>query len=238
MVGPNEDSLLTATTGTIMDPDVISALAAWQWGMADTSDGTYANIDGATAATFTPLQEHVGKFLQACGAFLDNTGALEILCWNSVAAVANVNDAPTATDNTIMVSNTADADNPYKFSASAFAFADEEDGDSLASVTIVTLPTTGTLSLNGTALSAVPESPITAAQLEAGALTYYPAADQQPTDPSAAAYDSFTFRVTDDGDQPDADTDTTSANAATMSIRLAVGHLRLRLRLFLEGPLR
>ena len=115
----------------------------------------------------------MGNALRVCASFTDDRGGMENLCLTTMP-VANVNDKPMATANSILVPAATDADDPYEFSAGDFTFTDDEDGDSLASVTIVTLPATGTLSLDGTALSAVPESPITAAQLGAGALTYYP----------------------------------------------------------------
>jgi flagellar biosynthesis GTPase FlhF len=38
---------------------------SYQWQSADTSDGTYADISGATSATYTPRGSVVGKFLRA-----------------------------------------------------------------------------------------------------------------------------------------------------------------------------
>ncbi len=85
---PREDSPLTADIGTIEDDNGITDIApAWQWQQGDTADGSFANIAGATAATFTPMQAHVGKFLRVCGTFDDDAGNSETRCWTSVAAV-------------------------------------------------------------------------------------------------------------------------------------------------------
>ena len=62
--------------------------------------------------------------------------------------VTAVNDAPTASDNTV----TTTEDNNHTFAASEFGFTDV-DGDSLDHVTIATLPSTGTLYLSGVAVS-------------------------------------------------------------------------------------
>ena len=50
-----------------------------------------------------------------------------------------VNDAPTASDNSV----TIEEDATKSFSAAEFGFADIDDGDSLHHITIATLPTTG-----------------------------------------------------------------------------------------------
>ena len=61
-----------------------------------------------------------------------------------------VNDAPTASDNSV----TIEEDATKSFSAAEFGFADIDDGDSLHHITIATLPTTGTLTLSGATVSA------------------------------------------------------------------------------------
>ena len=216
MVGPNEDSLLTATRGTIADPDGISNFnPSWVWRQSDTADGDFTGIvDAARTPTFTPLQAQVGKFLQTCAVFFDDTSNDEVSCWTSAAAVANVNDAPTATSNTVTVKTNRTSSNPHTFSASDFPFADEEDGDMLASVIIKTLPTNGTLSVDGTELtsSTVPK---TVHLADIGTIGYWPAASQSDT----TGYATFTFNVIDDGS--DGTGNKTSTNDATMTIDIA-----------------
>ena len=95
-VGPNEDSLLTAARGTIMDDDGIATFTpSWAWHVGDSADGDFMAIAAATGATFRPLQTHVGKFIRVCASFDDDDSNRETRCWTSAAAVANVNDDPT-----------------------------------------------------------------------------------------------------------------------------------------------
>ena len=80
--------------------------------------------------------------------------------------VTPVNDAPTAADNTV----TTAEDTAHTFSAGEFNFADI-DGDSLAHVTIATLPDAGTLTLDGNAVSAGDDI----AEADIGNLVFTPA---------------------------------------------------------------
>ncbi len=225
---PTEDSAITANGGNgstaIDDTDGLGTFS-WQWSAADTNGGDYANISGATNAAFTPGDDQVGKFLRVCASFMDMaaTPNMEERCLQITAAVANINDAPVArrSNTAIGVSVNANAADPYVFEATDFPFNDV-DKDMLASVIIENLPSRnfGTLALNGTALTAKPTSPITVAQLDAGALTYYPIPNQEPSDPddTGIIYTSFNFKVTDDGS--DGTDNKTSVNFASVNIRL------------------
>ena len=112
-----------------------------------------------------------------------------------IAAVAQIvvrvngtlttNDAPTADDNTV----TTDAGTAYTFTATDFGFADA-DGDTLASVKIVIVPTPGTLALDGTAVLA--DAVVTKAQIDGGMLIFTPVAGA-----SGNGYASFDFKVND-----------------------------------------
>ncbi len=231
IIAPTEDSAITANGGSgstaIADTDGLGTFS-WQWSAADTNGGDYADIAMATNAAFTPGDDEVGKFLRVCASFRDNAGNNEERCLPIATAVANINDKPVPVANTISVSTTADADNPYVFSADDFPFTDV-DGDMLAGIEIAALPgrdstagpgSPGTLALNGTALTAVPASTITVAQLEAGALTYYPPEGEQPTNPNDpfARLAFFGFDVVDDGS--DGNTNNVSNVGRTIDIRL------------------
>ena len=96
------------------------------------------------------------------------------------------NTAPTAADNTV----TTGEDRPYTFMADDFGFADTDTGDTLASVTIVTVPAAGTLALDGTAVLAA--AVVTKAQIDGDMLTFTPALDAH-----GAPYTTFTFTVND-----------------------------------------
>ena len=104
--------------------------------------------------------------------------------------VTPVNDAPSGADNTV----TTLEDTDYTFAAADFGFSDATDNppNAFLAVTITTLPTAGTLTDNGTAVTA--GQSITVADITAGLLKFTPAANANGT-----AYASFTFQVQDDG---------------------------------------
>ena len=112
---------------------------------------------------------------------------------------ASANTAPTAANNTV----TTGEDRAYAFEADDFGFDDDDTGDTLASVTIVTVPAAGTLALDGTAVLA--DDVVTKAQIDGDMLTFTPARDAHG-DP----YTTFTFTVNDGTDD--------SASAYTMTI--------------------
>ena len=116
---------------------------------------------------------------------------------------ANIHSAPTAADGTI----TIDEDQVYAFCPCPFGFSDG-DGDGFAALIVVTLPTAGTLTYDdGSGPVAVTAGQsISVADILSGFLIYTPAAEQ-----SGVGYDSFTFKVQDNGGTAGggADTDTT-----------------------------
>ena len=99
--------------------------------------------------------------------------------------VTNVNEAPASANHTVNTDEDAD----YTFSLSDFAFSDP-DGDVMASVKITSLETAGSLKLSGADVTL--NQDITKADLDAGNLTFAPAADA-----NGAGYDSFDFSVSD-----------------------------------------
>ncbi len=177
MDGPNEDSVLTVAQGTIADDDGITTFTpTWAWYEADAPasgtpmDSAYSAIAGATAAAFTPLQEHVGKFLRVCAAFEDDDGNDETRCWTSVAAVANTNDVnslPSSVD--FAIGRTS------RFRLSDFRHEDEEGDDYeidtliLTEVPVRALRANGRINL-GSTISLFPRDFAS----NSGALTYTP----------------------------------------------------------------
>ncbi|TLU81707.1 MAG: hypothetical protein FDX30_12260, partial [Chlorobium sp.] len=101
--------------------------------------------------------------------------------------VTPVNDAPTGSDKSVTILE----DGSYTFAAADFGFSDS-DGNTLQAVKITTLPVTGSLTLDGIAVSA--GQFVSAADLSSGKLLYTPAADA-----SGSPYGSFTFQVQDNG---------------------------------------
>ena len=101
--------------------------------------------------------------------------------------VTNVNEAPNGSDKSLVTNKNTQ----LIISAADFGFSDP-DGNALNRVRITTLPATGTLKLNGTAVTA--GDFITKADLDANKLTFDPVAGT-----SGALYTTFTFQVEDDG---------------------------------------
>ena len=95
--------------------------------------------------------------------------------------LTDVNDAPTGTDGAVSLPE----DGSHSFSVADFGFADSE-GDTLNSIRIESLPTEGTLTLNGVAVN----EGITIKTPEFPNLVYTPAADFNGSD-------SFNFTVED-----------------------------------------
>ncbi|WP_206077394.1 Ig-like domain-containing protein, partial [Mesorhizobium sp. GR13] len=102
--------------------------------------------------------------------------------------VTSINDAPAGADKTI----TTNEDTAYTFAAADFGFSDPNDSPANAfqDVIITTLPASGTLLLNGVAVTA--GQVITVAQIPT--LTWTP-----PANGNGTAVSSFTFQVRDNG---------------------------------------
>nr|MDJ0945407.1 cadherin domain-containing protein [Kiloniellales bacterium] len=99
--------------------------------------------------------------------------------------VSYLNEPPVSNDSTV----STDEDTTVTFGLSDFGYSDAE-GDAIVEVEVSTLPSEGSLLLNGVAVGAGDR--IAAADINAGNLTFQPAADSD-ADPS------FTFRVSDGG---------------------------------------
>ncbi len=148
-----------------------------------------ANKNGAAYASFMfQLQDDGGT--ASGGVNLDQSP-------NKITInVTSVNDAPSGADATVYIPH----DTSYTFSASDFGFSDSNDSpaNTLQSVTITTTPATGSLSLNGTPVTA--GQSISVSDLTAGLLTFTPASGVVPTSGTIlSGYASFTFQVRDNG---------------------------------------
>ncbi len=115
---------------------------------------------------------------------------------------AYVNGAPVGTSNTVI----APENGSYTFAAADFGFSDPNDSpaNNFQAVEITTLPSAGTLTDNGAAVSA--GQYVSVSDISAGYLVFTPAANAYGT-----PYDGFTFQVQDDGGTANggADTDPT-----------------------------
>ena len=118
--------------------------------------------------------------------------------------VAGRNDAPTSTDEVIDLNE----DSTYSFNTSDFGFTDGDTGDTLQSIRIDSLPSAGTLQLNGAA--------VTQGQIidvaDIGSLTFRPAQDA-----SGNNYTSLTFSVADQAGQFSATPNTLDFNVTPVA---------------------
>jgi Ca2+-binding RTX toxin-like protein len=91
---PTEGQTLTVSTDLITDPDGTSgANFTFQW-QQTTAGGVFVNIDGATAASFTPNDGQVGRQIRVITTFTDDNGHEETVISAPTQPTANVNDAP------------------------------------------------------------------------------------------------------------------------------------------------
>ena len=98
--------------------------------------------------TFTPLKDGNGVGYDSFQ-FTVNDGIADSLVPSTLTIdVTAVNDLPTATDNTV----TATEDTAFVFALADFGFSDVET-DQLQSITVTTLNSTGTLLLDGSAVT-------------------------------------------------------------------------------------
>ena len=204
----DEDVPITATTRGLLDANGIdAATVAWQWQVADAADGAYSPIAGANAATFTPLQAQVGRFVRICARFTDGDGNAEgPLCSVPAAAIANVDDAPVAADATLHVPWTADSNNPFRFNPAHFGVTDE-DGDALDFIVITRVPAQGMLRFGSTVIS-VGDVPLRVPNgIELYDLSWHPPQVQS----ASAGYDSLAWNANSGG---------RASNEATLTIDL------------------
>ena len=137
-----------------------------------------ADLNGNGLATFTFQVQDDG------GIDLDQSA-------NSITIdVTALNDAPEGTDKTI----TTDEDTDFTFATTDFGFTDPVESDALLAVKItsLSLPGTGTLTLNSIAV--VAGQFLSAIDIAANKLVYTP-----PADLNGNGLATFTFQVQDDG---------------------------------------
>ncbi|TAK87025.1 MAG: tandem-95 repeat protein, partial [Aquabacterium sp.] len=130
---------------------------------------------------------------------------------NYTVNLLNINDAPVGTAHTV----TTLEDTPYVFGTSDFGFTDPSDPstNTLLAVKITAVPASGSLTLNGAAVSA--NDVIQASDIAAGKLQFTAAANAHGT-----GYASFDFKVQDDGGTAHGGADMDAA-ARTMTIDVA-----------------
>ena len=184
-----------------------------------TLTGSIAEINTALSSlTYAPNADYNGPdTLTVTTNDLGNTGIDPGVTGNGTSeqdvdtvaiTVNSVNDAPSGADDTITILE----DQTHTFATADFGFTDAADDNSLLAVRITSLPTAGTLTLDGGAVST--GDFISAADIADGKLLFAPVADA-----NGAGYSSFTFQVQDNGTTANggADLDQT-ANTITFDI--------------------
>ncbi|MCY4502996.1 MAG: tandem-95 repeat protein, partial [Alphaproteobacteria bacterium] len=186
---------LTADVSGIEDPDGLTNPGfSYDWLRVD-EEGTVRDFVGSED-TYTATLDDAGWRLRVRVAFSDDGFAYTELTSEPSGAVrrsAAANNAPTSGDRTV----TTDEDVAYSFAETDFPFADRDAIDSLESVTIVTLPGAGALTLDaddpaGVATAVSAGDAIPAADIGAGKLKFTPGANG-----NGQPYASFAFKVSD-----------------------------------------
>ena len=133
---------------------------------------TTSTSEDATPATgWSIANNYESRHASSTGSFTTFTGfAFKIRVNGTTGGTTPTNTAPTAANNTV----TTDEDMAYTFEADDFGFADTDAGAALASVKIVTLPTPGTLALDGTDVTL--KQVVTKAQIDGDMLIFTPVA--------------------------------------------------------------
>ena len=180
---------LTADTSNIVDADgLTSPNYRYQWIRVD----GFAETNLGTASTHVVTTADQGKKLKVEVTLTDddsNTATLEAETGTVSANAAptgtvSANAAPTSADRTV----TMDEDTSHTFGSMDFAFADTDTDDGLVSVKVVTLPGSGSLALDGAAVTAND----VVAVADISKLKYTP-----PANAHGSGYASFTFKVSD-----------------------------------------
>src|SRR5262249_15095296 len=138
-----------------------------QLGGVNVKAGDVISAGSITSLTFVPNTD-----VTTTGSFsfsvTDTTGNI-----TSAPATMTINVTPDAGPSALTSSITATENATYTFKVADFGYSDPDASpDPLGSVIITSLPTNGTLQLNGAAVAL--NQPITASQISAGQLTFVP----------------------------------------------------------------
>ena len=72
---PAQPTVDTPLIASLSDPDGSPSSISWQWAKADSANGTFTNIGGATSASYTPVDGDLDKFLEATASYTDPEGS-------------------------------------------------------------------------------------------------------------------------------------------------------------------
>ena len=82
----------TEVTASLSDPDGGETRITWQWSSADTMDGPFSGISGATLASYTPVEDDADMFLQATATYEDVLGTGKTASSEAVKVSADLAD--------------------------------------------------------------------------------------------------------------------------------------------------
>ena len=119
-------------TASVTDLDGSVTVTTWQWAKADAQNGAYANINGETAAEYTPEDGDVGKFLQATASYNDGHGNGKTATAKTGAVVAGTNRVPTFDDGLEATREVAENTAAGENVGSVVEATDDDTGDTLA----------------------------------------------------------------------------------------------------------
>ncbi len=160
-------------------------------GQITVANSSLLNYESATSHTVTVRVTDSG------GLTYDETFTINL---------TNVNEAPTGSDTTVMITE----DTSHTLTTANFGFSDVDAGDSLNAVRIDTIPTAGTLTLSGVAVTA--GQVVSVADITGGHLVFTPA-----TDANGTGYTGFSFSVRDSNNAYDAAPNTLTFDVTTVN---------------------
>ena len=88
----------TEATASVSDLDGTVSSPSWRWARGNTATGSFSNIGGATAASYTPVAADVGKYLRATVTYTDPQGSGKTASAVSSGMVGASNAEPTFDD--------------------------------------------------------------------------------------------------------------------------------------------
>ncbi len=109
-LSPTSPVVGTEVTAILSDDDSDVGGTTWQWASADAMDGTFTNIDGATSASYTPVEVDEDMYLRATATYDDVHGTGKSAMATSETAVVSMDSLGPVqtydTDNTPGISPT------------------------------------------------------------------------------------------------------------------------------------
>ncbi len=212
----NEDAVVQTSQGQLYGHDVDAGdTLAWSLAAGTNGQGQYGTFSVDSNGKWTYELDNAKAQSLSGADHVDETFTVQVSDGHGGVAlqevtvtVQGVNDAPVSADGV----GHYQVEGPREFSLDDFAFQDGAgEHDHLQSVIITGLPQSGTLELNGVAVTA--GQSIAASEIDAGHLVYVPAAGGGDT--------SFSFQVQDDGGRANGGQDT----SGTYTFSLVNDHL-------------